>query len=146
MPGPLGAGFFFSGTTSHSGHVKVSDTKQQSKEARAQGWELLQNGVVKKKEKEKKKKSRARLEPQGREALPRRCNHILTLPPLMRAEGAPGILTGKLGGRIKHWAASGTAIQVTVKAGGRGPLKGRPPLLREGGGGGGGGVEGQRGR
>lgn len=76
--------FFFSGTTSHPGRVKVSDTKQQSKEARAQGWELLKNGVIKKKEKERKK-SCACLEPQGREALPRRCNHILTLPPLMRA-------------------------------------------------------------
>lgn len=88
--------FYFIGTAGHPGHVKVSDTEQESKEAHAQGWELLKNGVIKKKEKEKK--SRTRLEPQGRDTLPRRCSHILTLLPLMRAEGASGNLNREAGG------------------------------------------------
>lgn len=51
---PSGCRFYFIGTAGHPGHVKVSDTKQESKGARAQGLELLKNGVIKKKEGKKK--------------------------------------------------------------------------------------------
>lgn len=61
----------------------------------------VEKRCYKKEGEREEKKSRARLEPQGRDTLPRRCDHILTLPPLMRPEGASGILNREAGGTSK---------------------------------------------